>query len=107
MKGKDFMKNLVELSHQELDTVSGGIHWARDLSCGIIGSGPWCISITSLYRVLNPRDEHLVLDYGDVALVSVTAFGIHIAEIAAIYGIGKGLKKLFSSSKKSKETENI
>ena len=38
---------------------------------------------------------------------SLISIGIHIAEFAAIYGIGKGIKKLFSSSKKSNETKNI
>ena len=93
------MKNLVELSQQELDTVCGGINWPAVLAMGVVGSGPWCAPIVTL------AGEELTL--GEVALATLIAFGVHIAEIAAIYGIGKGLKKLFSSSKKSTETENI
>ena len=94
------MKNLVEISQQEIDTVCGGTRWRAALLAGTLGSGPWCASIMALVS-----GKKLALD--KVALASVTAFGIHIAEIAAIYGIGKELKKLFSSSKKSKETKNI
>ena len=94
---KDFMKNLVELSQQELDTICGGIEWREVLLAGAVGSGPWCVPITAL-----KSGEEPPLD--EVALATLIAFGIHIAEIAAICGIGKGLKKLFSSSKKSKET---
>ena len=93
------MKNLVELSQQELDTVCGGIDWPVVLSMGVVVSGPWCVPIAAL------TGGNFTL--GEVALVTPIAFGIHIAEIAAIYGIGKELKKLFSSSKKSTETENI
>ena len=98
---KDFMKNLVELSQQELDTICGGIKWRAVLLMGTVASGPWCTPIVAL------MDRERYLPLGAVALASVTAFGIHIAEIAAIYGIGKELKKLFSSSKKSKETKKI
>ena len=95
------MKNLVELSQQELDTVCGGIDWPVVLSMGVVVSGPWCVPIAALINEKNrlPLDE--------VALITLIAFGVHIAEIAAIYGIGTGLKKLFSSSKKSNKTENI
>ena len=98
---KDFMKNLVELSQQELDAICGGIHWHEALLTGTVASGPWCAPIVSLMD--GARSPSL----DEVALTTLIAFGIHIAEIAAIYGIGKGLKKLFSSSKKSTETENI
>ena len=94
------MKNLVELSQQELDAVCGGTKWREVLLIGAVISGPWCAPIVAL-----TDEEKLPLD--EVALSTLIAFGIHIAEIAAIYGIGKGLKKLFSSSKKSKETKNI
>ena len=112
IKRKDFMKNLVELSQQELGTVSGGKNRGLALAAGILCSGPWFAPIACLtYSMHDPSDQsdeqHIAFDYGDLALASVTAFGIHIAEIAAIYGIGKGLKKLFSSSKRSKETKNI
>ena len=96
---KDFMKNLVELSQQELDAVCGGTEWGGVLLTGAVMSGPWCAPMAAL--------AHNELSLGEVALSTLIAFGIHIAEIAAIYGIGKGLKKLFSSSKKSKETKNI
>ena len=95
------MKNLVELSQQELDAVCGGTKWRKVLLVGAVMSGPWCAPIVAL------TDEEKNLPLDEVALVTLIAFGIHIAEIAAIYGIGKELKKLFSSSKKSKETKNI
>ena len=85
---KDFMKNLVELSQQELDDICGGINWHEVLLMGTVGSGPWCASIATLNE-----EENLTL--GEKALVTLIAFGIHIAEFAAIYGIGKGIKKLY------------
>ena len=93
------MKNLVELSQRELDAICGGIRWNGVLLTGALGSGPWCAPIVAL------AGKYLTL--GEVALSTLIAFGIHIAEFAAIYGIGKGIKKLFSSSKKSKEAEKI
>ena len=91
MKGEDFTKNLVELSQQKLDTISGGSDFVNNLVSGVFMSPVGSIL--------------LVIENGLTPFLgSACAFAV---EFLTVYGIGKGIKKLFSSSKKSTETENI
>ena len=42
------MKNLVELTPEELSAICGGINWHKVLLTGTFGSGPWCAPIVAL-----------------------------------------------------------
>ena len=85
------MKNLVKLTSGELDIVCGG----TDLLAKLV-QGAFMSPVGSILLVSE--------DGWDPFLGSVCAFAV---EFLTVYGIGKGLKKLFSSSKKTKEIEKI
>jgi len=82
------MKNLVKLTSEELDIVCGG----GDLLDKLI-QGAFISPVGSIL---------LVSKYGWAPFLgSVCAFAV---EFLTVYGIGKGIKKLFSSSKKQKKS---
>ncbi len=85
------MKNLVKLTSEELDIVCGGADLLEKLVQGAFMSPVGSILLAS--------------EQGWASFLgSVCAFAV---EFLTVYGIGKGIKKLFSSSKKTKEIEQI